>query len=100
LTVWLKVFPSTSLRLSLKAKKFADDLLPTIVIGDAHFGMRADARETKARDYDTKIASNDMLDAIEYLVDAAPASEQALLVNVGDFIHANGSVVLRLQERS
>ena len=74
-----------------KSKKFDTETLPTIVIGDAHFGMRADARETKARDYDTKIASNDMLDAIEYLVDAAPASEQALLVNVGDFIHANGS---------
>jgi hypothetical protein len=74
-----------------KSKKFDADTLPTIVIGDSHFGMRADARETKARDYDTKIASNDMLAAIEYLVDAAPASEQALLVNVGDFIHANGS---------
>ena len=74
-----------------KTKKFSSDLLPAIVIGDAHFGMRADARETKARDYDTKIASNDMLAAIEYLVDAAPASDQALLVNVGDFIHANGS---------
>ena len=74
-----------------KAKKFANDLLPTIVIGDAHFGMRADARETKERDYDTKIASHDMLDAIDYLVDSAPASEHCLLVNVGDFIHANGS---------
>ena len=75
-----------------KTKKFADDLLPTIVIGDAHFGMRADARETKERDYDTKIASNNMLDAIDHLVDAAPVPcEQSLLVNVGDFIHANGS---------
>ena len=74
-----------------KSKKFDADTLPTIVIGDAHFGMRADARETKARDYDTKIASNDMLDAIDYLVDLAPASEKCLLVNVGDFIHANGS---------
>jgi len=74
-----------------KTKKFAEDLLPTIVIGDAHFGMRADARETKSRDYDTKIASNDMLDAIDYLVDSSPASTQSLLVNVGDFIHANGS---------
>ena len=74
-----------------KTKKFATDLLPTIVIGDAHFGMRADARETKSRDYDTKIASQDMLDAIDYLVDLAPASEKCLLVNVGDFIHANGS---------
>ena len=74
-----------------KTKKFATDLLPAIVIGDAHFGMRADARETKARDYDTKIASNDMIKAIDYLVDLAPASEKCLLVNVGDFIHANGS---------
>ena len=74
-----------------KQKKFSTDLLPTIIIGDAHFGMRADARETKARDYDTKIASTDMLDAIDYLAEAAPASEQCLLVNVGDFIHANGS---------
>jgi hypothetical protein len=74
-----------------KQKKFADDLLPTVVIGDAHFGMRADARETKARDYDTKISSGDMLDAIDYLVDLAPPSEKCLLVNVGDFIHANGS---------
>ena len=49
------------------------------------------ARETKARDYDTKIASTDMLDAITYLAEAAPPSEQCLLVNVGDFIHANGS---------
>ena len=74
-----------------KTKKFATDLLPAIVIGDAHFGMRADARETKARDYDTKIASQDMLAAVDYLVDLAPASEKCLLVNVGDFIHANGS---------
>lgn len=74
-----------------KAKKYDPDLLPTTVIGDAHFGMRADARETKERDYDTKIASTSMLDAIDYLVDAAPASEKCLLVNVGDFIHANGS---------
>jgi hypothetical protein len=59
--VWLKGLNLISPRLSLRQKKFADDLLPTIVIGDAHFGMRADARETKSRDYDTKIASNDML---------------------------------------
>ena len=86
-----KDLPKAKKQAKPKSKKFEADLLPTIVIGDAHFGMRADARETKARDYDTKIASNDMLAAIEYLVDAAPASDQALLVNVGDFIHANGS---------
>jgi hypothetical protein len=87
----VKGLPKYKPKAKPKAKKFADDLLPTIVIGDAHFGMRADARETKSRDYDTKIASSDMLDAIDYLVDSSPASNQALLVNVGDFIHANGS---------
>jgi hypothetical protein len=74
-----------------KTKKFADDLLPTIVIGDAHFGMRADARETKEQDYDTKIAAKSHLDAIEYLTSVSTPSEHSLLVNVGDFIHANGS---------
>jgi predicted phosphodiesterase len=74
-----------------KTKKFADDLLPTIVIGDAHFGMRADSRETKEQDYDTKIAAQSHLEAISYLVSVSSASEHSLLVNVGDFIHANGS---------
>jgi predicted phosphodiesterase len=74
-----------------KTKKFADDLLPTIVIGDAHFGMRADSRETKEQDYDTKIAAKSHLEAIEYLVSVSTASVNSLLVNVGDFIHANGS---------
>jgi hypothetical protein len=74
-----------------KNKKFDPDLLPSIVMGDAHFGMRADARETRNRDYDTKIAAQCHLDAISYLVDASTPSEQSLLVNVGDFIHANGS---------
>jgi predicted phosphodiesterase len=74
-----------------KQKKFATDLLPTIVIGDAHFGMRADSRETKEQDYDTKIAAKSHLDAIEYLVSVSTASEHCLIVNVGDFIHANGS---------
>jgi predicted phosphodiesterase len=74
-----------------KNKKFDTETLPTIVIGDAHFGMRADSRETKEQDYDTKIAAKSHLDAIEYLVGVSTASEHSLLVNVGDFIHANGS---------
>jgi len=86
-----KDLPKAKKQAKPKIKKFDADLLPTIVIGDAHFGMRADARETKERDYDTKIASESMRDSIDYLVDLAPPSENALLVNVGDFIHANGS---------
>jgi hypothetical protein len=40
----VKGLPKYKPKAKPKAKKFADDLLPTIVIGDAHFGMRADAR--------------------------------------------------------
>lgn len=87
----VKGLPQYKPKAKPKAKKFADDLLPTIVIGDAHFGMRADARETKEQDYDTKIAAKSHLEAIDYLVSVSSASEHSLLVNVGDFIHANGS---------
>ena len=87
----VKGLPKYNPKTKPKTKKFADDLLPTIAIGDAHFGMRADARETKGRDYDTKIASADMLDAINYLVELSAPCEHSLLINVGDFIHANGS---------
>lgn len=65
------------------------DLLPTIIIGDAHIGMRAEASETRDRDFNSQIASAELLEAIDYLVDAAPASEEAMLINVGDFMHAN-----------
>ena len=71
------------------AKGKSKDLLPTIIIGDAHLGMRADATETRERDFDSKIASAEILEAIDYLVDAAPAAEEAMLINVGDFMHAN-----------
>jgi predicted phosphodiesterase len=86
-----KDLPKAKKQAKPKVKKFDPDLLPTIVIGDAHFGMRADARETKEQDYDTKIAAKSHLEAIDYLVDVSTASEHSLLVNVGDFIHANGS---------
>jgi len=87
----VKGLPKYKPKAKPKSKKFADDLLPTIVIGDAHFGMRADSRETKEQDYDTKIAAQSHLEALDYLVGVSSASQHSLLVNVGDFIHANGS---------
>ena len=71
------------------AKGKSKDLLPTIIIGDAHIGMRAEASETRDRDFNSQIASAELLGAIDYLVDAAPACEEAMLINVGDFMHAN-----------
>jgi predicted phosphodiesterase len=87
----VKGLPKYKPKAKPKTKKFDPDLLPSIVIGDGHFGMRADSRETKEQDYDTKIAAQSHLEAISYLVSVSSASEHSLLVNVGDFIHANGS---------
>ena len=71
------------------SKGKSKDLLPTIIIGDAHIGMRAEASETRDRDFNSQVASAELLGAIDYLVDAAPACEEAMLINVGDFMHAN-----------
>ena len=68
-----------------------DDLMPSIFIGDAHIGMRAFGKETKHSDFDTGIATSQIRDAIDYLVDKAEFATNGLLVDVGDYTHANGS---------
>jgi len=66
-----------------------EDLMPTIVIGDAHIGMRAHGRETRDRNFDSRIAQEEIIKAVAHLVDCAPRAKTGLLVNVGDFVHAN-----------
>jgi hypothetical protein len=73
-----------------KGKKYVDDLMTAIFIGDAHVGMRAYGKETKHHDFDTGIAVKQLRDAADYLVDKAVPTETGLLVDVGDFQHANG----------
>ena len=74
------------------AKGKSNDLLPTIIIGDAHIGMKASGQETRGRDFDSQIASAEILEAIESLVSSAPAAEHAMLINVGDFTHIDRSI--------
>lgn len=74
------------------AKGKSNDLLPTVIIGDSHIGMRADGRETRGRDFDSKIASAEIIEAIDYLVEAAPAASHAMLINVGDFTHIDRAI--------
>lgn len=72
-------------------KNYRDDILPAVFIGDAHVGMYAYAPETKHSDFDVDIATGQLRDACDYLVDKMEPSEQGLLVDVGDFMHANSS---------
>jgi hypothetical protein len=60
-------------------------------IGDAHFGMLSWAAET-GEDFDLQIAERHLTQAMSHLVDIAPPAQRALIVNVGDFLHADGYV--------
>jgi len=65
------------------------DMLSAYAIGDAHFGMLAWGEETGAA-WNLDIAESDLKRAMAYLVKTAPESKTGLIVNVGDFLHANG----------
>ena len=75
-----------------KKVKYNPDLLPTIIIGDAHIGMKADGGLTRGRDFDVDIATSEIKDAITSLVDCAPSAKNGLLINVGDYTHSDNSL--------
>ena len=70
-------------------KKVNKDYCAAYIIGDHHFGMYAWGDETGSDDWDTDKSRNVLMNAIDRLVDRAGDAETALLVNVGDFFHAN-----------
>jgi hypothetical protein len=71
-----------------KPKTDMKDLLTVYPMGDPHIGMYAWSEET-GEDFDLKIAEKNLVQAVEKLSADAPASEQALIVNVGDFFHSD-----------
>lgn len=66
------------------------DLLAAYVMGDPHFGMYAWAAET-GDDFDLDTAEALTCAAIDRLVASAPPAETGLLLNLGDFFHADNS---------
>ena len=68
------------------------DYLAMYIVGDHHFGMLADS-ETKLDDddWDVKIASQILLDSTERLANRVGDAEIGVLLNVGDFFHADSS---------
>jgi hypothetical protein len=83
----------SSLKKPAKLPKMVDsDHLAMYMIGDHHFGMLADS-ETKMDDddWDVKIATQILLDATSNLSDRVGPAEIGVLLNVGDFFHADSS---------
>lgn len=75
----------------ISAPKCADDdLLAVIPMGDPHFGMYAWAEETGI-DFDLKEADRLTRSVIDRLVSLSPNASECLLINLGDFFHADNS---------
>tara|TARA_Y100001938_G_scaffold149909_1_gene238655 strand:- start:24285 stop:25478 length:1194 start_codon:yes stop_codon:yes gene_type:complete len=65
-----------------------EDLLTVYPMGDPHIGMYAFAEET-GTNFDLKIAEDNLCEAVDRLVSCAPKSKTALILNLGDFFHAD-----------
>jgi hypothetical protein len=63
-------------------------LLNVFPLGDPHVGMLAWA-PASGENFDLKIASATLRAVVDQLVSEAPSAREALLVNVGDFFHAD-----------
>ena len=70
-------------------KVSTSDLLTVYPMGDPHFGLYAWDEETESGDFDLGIAERDLCEAMERLVESSPASDNALIINLGDFFEAD-----------
>lgn len=70
--------------------RYDADLLTVIPMGDPHFGLLTWAKEV-GEDFDLKIAEHVTFAAVDRLCVLTPASETAMLLNLGDFFHADNS---------
>lgn len=67
-----------------------DDLLTVIPMGDPHFGLLSWMPET-GEDFNTDKAEQVTFAAVDKLVSLGPACGTALLLNLGDYFHADDS---------
>ena len=64
-------------------------LMAVYPIGDAHIGMRAWGEETQGEDWDMTKAVEVQCGAMAALVELAPAAEIGVIINLGDWLHAD-----------
>lgn len=69
---------------------FDDDLLNVIPMGDPHFGLLSWKPET-GESFDLEIAEAMTFGAVDKLVSRAPPAGTGLLLNLGDYFHADDS---------
>jgi hypothetical protein len=65
------------------------NLAACYLIGDHHLGLRAWNKETGQDDYDIDISCRLLFNAVDTLTHASQHAHTGILVNLGDFFHAN-----------
>lgn len=73
----------------MSPEKTLPHLMAVYPIGDAHIGMRAWGDETQGESWDMTRAVQVQCGAMAALVELAPAAEQAVIINLGDWFHAD-----------
>ncbi len=66
------------------------DTMTCYPMGDPHVGLYAWGEQT-GDDFDLKIAESNLCEAVNRLVSCSPKSEVGLIINLGDFFHADTS---------
>ena len=66
----------------------SDDLMAVYPLGDPHIGLLSWGEEC-GQDWDLKIAEQKFIGVFDRLVKTAPSCKQAVIINLGDFLHAD-----------
>lgn len=70
------------------------DVITEYVVTDYHLGMLASKNETGREDWTLEIAENLLVDWFQHAINKAPPSDEAILVNLGDFMHYDGMIAV------
>lgn len=75
---------------AVRSRVLLPDLLTVYPIVDLHLGMYSWKRQT-GQDYDVAIAKKLLSKTMGQLVDLSPASDTAIVLNLGDFFHSDNN---------
>lgn len=71
-------------------KQTDNDTLAVYPMADAHIGLLSWEKET-GENFDLKIAERTMAETVDRLVASAPPAKRAVFINLGDYLHVDGS---------
>ena len=80
-------------------KNTNENLLSCYPVGDHHFGQYSNKEEC-GTEYTIEIASKLLHNSVDYLVDSAPPSSQALIMILGDLLHQDNHESLTPQHKN